>query len=71
MTENEIEGAEGYRKAGRSLMCKITSGEDQHESKENGEFEVQMIELEADQVGTNFSLFESYTWWEFGLSGYD
>lgn len=72
MTENEIEGAEGYRRAGRSIMCKVISGEGQHENgnTSEGEFEVQMVEMEANQVGTNFSVFERHTWWEFGLSGY-
>lgn len=72
MTENEISGVEWYKKNGRSLMCKITPGEDQQSKNEDmGEFEVQMIEMNADQVGTFFSLFERHTWWEFGDCDYD
>ena len=70
MTENEIFGAQGYRKDGRSLMCAIARGEDQHENEDKGEFEVQMVEMKADHVADFFSLFERHTWWQFGESGY-
>jgi hypothetical protein len=71
MTENEISGAEWYKKNDRSLMCKITPGEGQHDNVDLGEFEVQMIEMNANQVGTFFSLFERPTWWQFGDCDYD
>jgi hypothetical protein len=71
MTENEVYGAEAYRKAGRSLMCRIASGEVQHKDDGKGEFEVQMIEIQADHVAGFFSVFERHKWWQFGDCDYD
>lgn len=71
MTANEVYGAEEYRKSGRSLMCKIVSGEDQHKIDDKEEFEVQMIEIKAGHVAMFFSVFERHKWWQFGDCGYD
>lgn len=71
MTNNEIYGAEQYRKSGRSLMCRIVSGEGQQKVEDKGEFEVQMIEMKVGHVASFFSFFERHTWWQFGDCGYD
>jgi hypothetical protein len=70
MTENEESGAEEFRKAGRSLMCREASDEQLHEGSSNVEFQVQMIEMAHQHAGLFFSAFDRDTWWEFGDRNY-
>lgn len=71
MTENEIYGAEWYKKSGVSLMCRVTPGPGQHKNGDKGELEVQMVEMKAGHVANFFSLFERHKWWQFGDCAYD
>ncbi|GAB7322014.1 hypothetical protein MBLNU13_g03068t1 [Cladosporium sp. NU13] len=58
MSENDVYGAEVYRKSGRSIMCRINPGAGQHTNGDQGEFEMQMVEIKANDVADFFSLFE-------------
>jgi hypothetical protein len=68
---NEAAGAEDFRKSGRSLFCKIASNDGQGEGEDVGEFEIQMIEIDAGGAGSFFSGFERDAWWELGDCNYD
>jgi hypothetical protein len=68
---NEEHGTKCFREAGRSLMCKITSdknlseGDGEGETADEGEFEVQWIELPAKEVESFFIGFERWNWFEY------
>lgn len=68
---NEASGNDAYRKAGRSLVCEVFSGEEHDKSGDQGGVEVQMIEITYDHVGAFYSGFERRTWWELGEDLYD
>lgn len=74
-TENERDGAEDFRRQGRSTMCKITldksqmlvgDKDDSEDSEDHGEFEVQWVPIRADRAQTFFMGFTRSDWWEFG-----
>jgi hypothetical protein len=69
---NDGNGTRCFREAGRSLMCKITSdknqkdGDGEGEMKDEGEFEVQWIEMPAKEIESVFFIgFERWNWFDF------
>jgi hypothetical protein len=73
---DEEDGDKAFRANGRSLMCKVTSdksqnaSDDEGDGRDEGEFEVQWIEVDAGHAETFFQSFQRCDWWQFGSAGY-
>jgi hypothetical protein len=69
LSENEEDRTEQFRGDGMSLMCKIQSdkqqkvGDDSVKGEDEGEFELQMLQYEAGELGNWNGSDDAKYWW--------
>ena len=69
LSENEEDRTEQFREDGMSLMCKIQSdkqqkvGDDSVKGEDEGEFELQMLQYEAGELGNWNGSDDAKYWW--------